>query len=325
MKSLSYPVLLAAGTLSTAVLAEVELPQVYGRADLSVQAHDTASAGSVIQESSNASRLGFHNTHALNDALEVFYRLEYQVNFDESKKAGAGEDVFKARNSIVGLAGSYGTVFLGIHDTPLKKAQGKVDLFSDYFLGDIKKVMNGENRESNSLSYQTPKLAGLQGWVMLLQGEGSDITGDGQADDSLGDALSASVSYAQGPIKAAVAYDSKVNETDTLRASAQYSAGAFSLGALVNQSEPSTGGADSELGYLLSASVKLTAAHKLKAQFVASDEKGAGGQMVSLGWDYTLAKSTRLYAYYTDLGFDDAAKDESALGLGIRHEFGKSK
>ena len=31
----------------------------------------------------------------------------------------------------VGLKGAFGKVFMGMHDTPTKKAQGKVDLFND--------------------------------------------------------------------------------------------------------------------------------------------------------------------------------------------------
>ena len=43
------------------------------------------------------------------------------------------------------MKGSFGTLKLGTHDTPLKLAQLKADLFND-LKGDIKNITDGENK-----------------------------------------------------------------------------------------------------------------------------------------------------------------------------------
>ncbi len=307
------------------------LPQLYGRADVSLQSDEKGTADAVWTTASNSSRLGVHNSHPLNDALAVIYRLEFEVDFTERRRS-TDRGFMRQRNSYLGLKGDWGTAFIGVHDTPFKKAEGKVDLFSNTYVGDINELLGGQNRVSDAVSYITPRLGGVQGWLMLVPGEGegaeSDtadaVTGEGPADG-----LSASISYKNGPWWLALAADSDIAAQDRYRVVAAYKAGPVRLGALLQRSESVAGGSEDGLGYAISAGFALDSANLLKVQYTSSEsdsgEELPGATMTSLGWDHSLAKSTKLYAYFTDISADTAADDRTVFGVGMRHEFGNKK
>lgn len=325
--------LVVAGLLSAPVWADVKMPLFYGRADLSLNRTTVAGASGSVQTNSNASRLGIHNNHAISDSLDIFYRLEYEVDFDERHN-----EPFKSRNAVLGLGGSWGEVFFGIHDTPLKKAELNVDQFNDVHRADMAAILSGQDRVSDSISYMSPKIGGLQGWVMLLPGDdasdnpGTDSGGgsDGAQGDGLADAVSASLVYRKPLWQLALAYNNTLKQRDTLRASGQVNIGRVQLGALLQHTRLSTDNRDDGLGFVLSSAVKLTAKDTLKLQYSRTDEQAqeavAGGDLISLGIDHKLAKTTKLYLYYSDLSVDNnPAAEMSTLGLGLRHNFGQSK
>ena len=69
---------------------------------------------------SNASRFGVKGSEDLGDGLKAIYQIEVRWNVN-GNEAGGGGGVFNGtRNSNVGLQGDFGTVFLGIWDTPYK-------------------------------------------------------------------------------------------------------------------------------------------------------------------------------------------------------------
>ena len=69
----------------------------------------------------------------------------------------------------MGLKGSMGTIFLGKHDTATKKSQKKIDLFND-LAGDIKNILQGENRMSDLVGYTTPKINGFSATFNAIKG-----------------------------------------------------------------------------------------------------------------------------------------------------------
>ncbi|MBL4608878.1 MAG: porin [Pseudomonadales bacterium] len=146
--------LLAVGTgalfLGAGVVSASDAAKVYGRADVSYQYEDykygANQDGNTFVLKSNASRVGVKGKKDVGSDLTAIYQLEWEVDFtDKDSKNGDGDNILKARNSFVGMTGSFGTVVAGTHDTPLKKAQGKVDIFGD-LEGDIKHVIEGEVR-----------------------------------------------------------------------------------------------------------------------------------------------------------------------------------
>ncbi len=131
-------------------------PIVYGKLWLTVEHQDTLS-GTEVDMVSNASRLGVKGSMDFGDGVEVIYQAEYEVDPIDGKADEKNARSFKQRNTFVGIKGSYGTLFLGTHDTATKRSIAKIDLFND-LAGDIKNILQGENRMNDFIGYTTPTL-----------------------------------------------------------------------------------------------------------------------------------------------------------------------
>ncbi|MCW8831720.1 MAG: porin [Colwellia sp.] len=304
--------------LSFSAMAE-ELPSVdiYGRADMSIQSSDEGE-GSFSEIKSNASRIGLKGDYKINDSLTVVYKAEFEVDLD-----GDSDDVWKARNQYVGLKGDFGEVLLGKNDTMLKQSQGKTDLFSDHN-ADIKYLWVGENRLSDTLTYKSPKFNGFQ--------LGATYVAEDEVDGK--DALSVAAFYGDKKLKkskifASVAMDSEVKGKskdgaasgyfDTVRATVQGKLAGFTVGLMVQNQENIDTGAEMD-GVMVSAKYSIGAA-TLKGQYQLADHKdGDDRSGITAGVDYKLAKSTKLYAFYTSFDLD-TDNDEDYLAAGIQYNF----
>jgi len=304
-------------TLSFSALAEGV--DIYGKASLTVQSSD-AGEGSFTEVKSNASRIGFQGTHELSEGLEVIFKAEFQVDLDGDSNKG---DSITDRNQYLGLRGAFGEVLLGKNDTMLKQSQGKVDLFSD-LNGDIKKLWVGENRLADTLTYKSPKFNGLQLGITY------------QAEDELEgeDSTSLALFYGDKKLKkskvyASVAFDSGVKgqskdkviskqEFDAVRATIQSKVADVTLGAIYHSQEGKDG---SEMdGFLVSAKYGLNKLD-LKAQYQTAAHKGDNDRSgFTVGADYKLAKSTKVFTYFTTFDMDTNA-DEDYLAAGIEYKF----
>ncbi len=307
---------LVKNTLALTICSIITLPtfaadvDVYGRADVSVQSSD-AGEGSFTEVKSNASRIGLKGTHKLNDDLEVVYKAEFQVDLDGDSAKG---DSITDRSQYVGLKGGFGEVLLGKNDTMLKQSQGKVDLFSD-LNGDIKNLWKGENRMADTISYKSPKFSDISVGVTYIAEDAIDAE----------DAISVAVFYGDKNLKkskiyAAVAMDSEVKGYDTTRATVQGKVAGVTLGAIYHTQEKSVDGSAEMDGFLVSAKYKIDKV-TLKGQYQTADYDGGDSKSgVTIGADYPLAKSTKLYAFYTSFDMDTGA-DEDYLAAGIQYKF----
>jgi predicted porin len=306
---------LVKNTLALAICSVIALPtfaadvSIYGRADVSVQSSDEGE-GSFTEVKSNASRIGFKGTHTLNDDLEVIYKAEFQVDLDGDSAKG---DSITDRNQYVGLKGGFGEVLLGKNDTMLKQSQGKVDLFSD-LNGDIKSLWKGENRMADTISYKSPKFSDFSVGVTYIAEDAVDAE----------DAISVAVFYGDKKLKkskiyASIAMDSEVKGYDTTRATVQGKVAGVTLGAIYHTQEKVDGGAEMD-GFMVSAKYKIEKV-TLKGQYQTADYDGGDTLSgVTVGADYSLAKSTKLYAFYTSFDMDTGA-DEDYLAAGIQYKF----
>jgi len=286
---------------------EIELPKFYGKVNVSVQATDEADTN-ISEVVSNASRLGVKGEIDLNHGLQGVYKAEYETQVDDGDKDG---ETFAQRNIYAGIKGGFGQVIVGKFDTPLKKAQKKVDLFND-LEGDIKSAITAsDNRASNSTQYSTPKLAGLTANVAHIASE----------DETVNDGTSASVTYSRDKIYAAVAYDTDVEAdgVDVTRLVAQYSIAGIQLGGLWERQEVD-GADDEQMGWVTSVAYKLTSDIKLKAQYGESDIVKNQAKTYSLGVDYKLAKGAKAYAFATDEEYGETDSNEY-YGVGLEYKF----
>lgn len=299
-------------------------PSLYGKVLVGVAKAEMKNAGTSMDQwevQSNSSRVGVKGSQALTpEGMSVFYQYEWTVDVDD-----AASDL-GSRDRFVGVKTDVGAFQLGRFDTPLKKSQGKVDMFGD-FAPDIANIgtavsgaaVKGDRRESNLLQYTSPKIAdAVQVSLALQPGEAAGT------DDGLADATSISVVYVQDALYAALAMDSEINGNDTTRATVQYMGDGFTVGGLWETSEPSTTSTTDTTTLVLSGSYDVNDMVTAKAQLQTTTVDTAGTevdtQATTIGMDYKLGKKTTAQVFYHMAEVDGGA-DYNELNLGLIHSF----
>ncbi|WP_028116834.1 porin [Ferrimonas senticii] len=310
-----------AAALAAAVIPSVAMAEaltLYGKVNIEAGYNDFDDSNSEAAETevrSNSSRLGVKGEIELSPSLTAFYTVEYEVDTDSDDKNN-----FKARNQFVGLKGDLGSVALGRNDTVLKKSQGKVDIFSDYS-GDMKNYgFQGENREEQTVSYLTPTLGLFSaGLTYVAEGSADSVDANGKPTDGFSlAAMYGDAKFKKSDFYLAAAYDADIDKQDSvMRFTAGAKVAGIKLGALYQQQEAFN--SVSKDGLLLSAAYGIDDL-TLKAQFVDMEDTADG---FSVGADYKLAKTTKLFAYYTDRSYEDQLNSKSGAfaAVGLEHKF----
>ena len=289
-----------------------EEPTVYGKLWISVESQDTAS-GTEVDMVSNASRLGIKGSMDFGEGIQAIYQAEYEVDPVDGTADESKDRTFKQRNSFVGLKGSMGTIFLGKHDTATKKSQKKIDLFND-LAGDIKNILQGENRMSDLVGYTTPKINGFSATFNAIKGT------EGLGDDSIGDSTSTSFSYDSENFYIALAFDSELKGYDSTRLTLQIPFNRSQLGIMFQDSEKLSTGVEED-GYVISFSQKVGDKGTLKFQQAESDMKLDSGKQFSFGYDYKLSSKAKAFFFFTDLSGDNTSKEKEITGIGFEYKF----
>ncbi|MCC5868886.1 MAG: porin [Gammaproteobacteria bacterium] len=315
---------LLAAAVASALLAPVAAVadttvQVYGRAHLSVDWLDNG-VDDGLNTSSNSSRLGFRANHDLGNGLTAFVQIEQNIRFEE----GSGN--FSTRDSFVGLRGDFGQFRLGQFDTPLKSVRSRTDFFGDQ-IGDARNltrlrdvygnVNDFDTRFRNGIHYRTPSFSGV-----VFDVHYSTNTGTGATVDNDNDALSTSITYTQGNLYLAGAYERK-NETksDAIRLGATYKIGDLDLAALAQfatlKAPAGFGGIDQDADtYGIGASYKLNGKMTIKGQYywLSADGDEFDANMAVVGLDYRIASPFRLLFAYAHTSNDDNARYSMSRG-----------
>ena len=287
-------------------------PTVYGKVWISVESQDTSS-GTEVDMVSNASRLGVKGSMDFGEGLEAIYQAEYEIDPVDGTADEKNGRTFKQRNSFIGIKGSYGTLFLGTHDTALKKSQSKIDLFND-LAGDIKNILQGENRMSEFIGYTTPTLG--DGFSATFNA----IKGTEEEDNSIGDSTSVSLNYKTKSFYAAIAFDSELKGYDTTRISFQVPLNRTQLGFIYQDTKELSSDLEED-GYVLSFSQKIGKKGVFKIQLAESDMKMGSGKQTSIGYDYKLSEKAKAFIFYTDLSGESLSKEKEISALGFEYKF----
>ena len=289
-----------------------EQPTVYGKLWISIESQNTAS-GTEVDMVSNASRLGIKGSMDFGEGIEAIYQAEYEVDPVDGTADESKDRTFKQRNSFVGLKGSMGTIFLGKHDTATKRSQKKIDLFND-LAGDIKNILQGENRMSDLVGYTTPKINGFSATFNAIKGT------EGLGDDSIGDSTSTSLSYDSENFYIALAFDSELKGYDSTRLTLQIPFSRSQLGIMFQESEKLSTGKEED-GYVISFSQKVGNKGTLKFQQTESDMKLDSGKQFSFGYDYKLSSKAKVFYFFTDLNGNQDSKEKEIHGAGFEYKF----
>lgn len=327
--------------------ALAEGPSFYGRLELAVTNTETGATlqggtnGVDLGESgtyleNNFSLLGVKGTEKIADGFEAIYQMEFQVE----NTSGTG-DVFKARNTYLGLKTNAGTVLVGRNDTVFKQAEGNVDIFGNTN-ADIDRLVSAQTRSADGVWYYSPKIAGLVTLNATYLFDDNDTTA--KTSESLY-ALSATLGdkgFKDQNYYAAVAYNKGIAGVDAYRVVGQAKFGQFKVGGLFQNSEDVVNSDIDGNTYFVNVSYDLNGVN-LKAEY-GVDEAGLGGaytklggvkgaddinfQNFNIGADYRLAKSTMIYGQYAmyrgDFTVANAKtdlEDDNVVSIGVRYDF----
>ncbi|MCL1057400.1 porin [Shewanella gelidimarina] len=338
--------LISASVASVLTLASfgalAESPSFYGRLDLSVTNSDTGltsrenKEGTVIEN--NFSHVGVKGSESLSSNIDVIYQMEFQVENTSSKG-----DVFKARNTFLGLKTTAGTVLVGRNDTVFKQAEGGVDAFGNTN-ADIDRLVGAQTRAADGIWYYSPKIADLVTLNATYLMTDNNQAGVTDADEQY--ALSATIGDKK--LKAqnfyvAGAYNKGIADMDAYRGVAQVKLGDFKLGGLFQNSESISKPNLEGNTYFVNVAYNLNGVN-LKAEY-GKDEAGLGLYAkrsgiqttettdvnitsITIGADYKVSKSTMVYGHYamyegdySTLARKDDLEDDNIFTVGVRYNF----
>lgn len=334
--------------LALAVAAGLAAPAIadttiYGILDVSVDAvdSDAGTAGSTkgFTVSSNSSRLGFKGSADLNNGLKAIWKYETGINIggaDNNNGSGTGTtaSTFTNRNAVVGLAGGFGAVLLGRHDTPMKIIGRKADLFYSSQLGTNYRATNVSTwdlRPNNVIAYQSPKMGGFQALAAYV----TDLAGTEDAT-----AFSINGIYNAGPLMVGLGHEQHMLEDalgpgtdrDATRLMGSYKIG---KGKVVGfyQTEDNGAAADADV-FGIGAKFAVSPSGSVLGQYYDRDVDGTSddGTLFAIGYEHKLGAKTMLYGQYAkaenlvlgagrDESYGSTTTDSDGISVGIRHSF----
>ena len=155
---------LALVSLPLAASADVVLyGQIKGGVEVSknfTKAEKDTKKGTLTHIVDYGSRIGFKGHEDLSNNLRAIWQLEQKVSIGGPDN----EKVFGTRDSFIGLNGDFGTVKAGYIETPVKTANGRLDVWeyddSAAGLGTYTRS-NAAVKRAGAISYETPNMAGF--------------------------------------------------------------------------------------------------------------------------------------------------------------------
>jgi len=318
MKAPQKLLLAAAISASLATPVMAQDIEIYGRAHVSVDALDNGS-DTGMNVSSNSSRLGFRAKHELENGLEAFMQIETNIRYDQGNGGSLA-----SRDSFAGIRGGFGQLRVGFFDTPTKLVRSNTDMFGDR-LGDARNFTSGDNmsfdnRFRNGVHYRSPSKGPVTFDVQY-----SPHNAEGATADNNRTAISTALTYRQGDWYAVVAYetlesavttaDGTVLDPSVVRVGAYYNFKPEWRVSAFFQSATDIAGGDRTV-YGLGTSYR-SGEWTYRAQFYAAsdnDTVNTGANMLVLGADRRLARSTTAYIVYAMADNDAAATFQVSAG-----------
>ncbi|MED5238924.1 MAG: porin [Pseudomonadota bacterium] len=349
--------LLAMAVAAALPVSALAAPTFYGKINLSVDKTSDYPDGALVFSpddlsdawfvSSNSSRLGVRGEDALDfDSISVIY--QYEAGYDVD---GDSDSTFSTRNSFLGLNTGAGKFFAGRFDSVVKDAEGWVDQFNET-VADMEMVFITQNRNDNTLNWESPDFSGVVIRAQIAPGEGDVVTTDvppvpprSETKDGFADTWGLSATLDNGELYAALAYEQSYEQIERLgdsiggdRNALRGTFGikpsdALQLGVIVETASIDPLGIDEAdlMSYLLSGRVGLNDRLGVKAQagILDSSDLDLDIQVLTLGADYKLGSQTTAYgllsASNTDFdpvgSVNDVDESGTAFSVGMVHKF----
>jgi predicted porin len=338
-----------ASVLAAPALAQVPAEiQIYGRVNVSAERIETdnSSDPAVRNESNyefvdNSSRLGIRGNKELTPGLKAIFQIESRVNLTD------GGDVLSSRDSYAGLQGAFGTARLGRTIGPVYYATYDYISMHNHDTGTSSDallhptVVGYAGFMDNTLWYTSPKLGAVTIDAALSLLDETRTAGTDQPRH-----IGLVGSYDSGPLHAALSY-ANTKDSAALGAGSDATAwtlgGAYDfsfmvLGALWEMAETEAGGASVDSDYWRIAAMFPFGQHELHVNYGLVDADGdRGAQQWTLGYNYNITKTTKVYAFYTMVDNDNngnfvmggstntvlpaTGAQYSSIAVGFRHNF----
>jgi len=270
--------------------------------------------GTNFNVASGSSRIGIKGSEKISNDLSAVYQAEFGVDMAD------GSTALSNRNQYVGLSSkSFGTFVAGRHDTPMKLAIAKYDLFGDQIgdNGNIVGVAGGTSvgfnlRTPNTVAYMTPNLAGFNATLAYVADHDQSATLSSASNDdrNKNQAFSASAGYAFKKLfNVTAAYElhnakfiSNLGrgKEDAWMIGAGTEIAGFTIQGLYQQMKSFDAVDNKTNVYGLGAAYTFGKKHTVKGQWFQSDYDSAADKrnMFAVGYDFAMGKQTTLYAAY---------------------------
>lgn len=319
---------------------------IYGRLNVALESvgssHSTVDR-SVKRESNNRSVLGFRGEEDLGDGYVALFQIEGALSLDTGVATS-----FANRDTRVGLAAPWGTVFMGHWSLPYLTATSGFDPYYPTTAGYMSLMANGsaattnnitdrasfDRRQQNTVHYWTPTWNGLTGRVAYAFNEGEK--GPGGSSPHL---WSASLSWDEGPWNLSLAREEHrdyqgpgLNDSGT-KLGVAYRFGDWRLAGAAERLRYETAlGALRRDSFYASATWQLGAGAVKAGYTHAGQGKGPAGAKVgfiaagddtgssqwTVGYDYAFSKRTAVYAYASRIDNQARAAYDFAINpLGV--------
>ena len=319
---------------------------VYGTADAGV-AYSTADRTDGVNKKAGVqggmlqfNKIGFKGTEALGDGLKAIFQIE--MGYD----LGQGTGLNTARESFVGLGGSFGTVKLGRLETLDSQAAANFDALSASAFSPLGTAIGRETFSNSTVAYET-KLGDVQlGAQYAFDGSSASANttfGNGTPQER---AASVSAVYGRGPLEVGYVYSNISNygrvSADDRRIHVLGTSYDFQVakvyGAYVNAKSDLANTLDAQV-YALGVKVPVAKATVIDTSIahVSDDVSNGHANIFGVQAVHSLSKRTAAYAgyqYVRNNGTQYAALNtngvasqgtnglnSSGLGVGLRHNF----
>ena len=304
--------LIALAVLGAFGVAHASDVTIYGKLQPSYDFIDQGgSNGDVVDMKSNSSRLGFKGSEDLGGGLKAIFQIESKAEITET---GNGSTL-SSRDSWVGLAGEFGSLTFGTHQTAYVKSTASYDFFSDS-IGDYNNIMakvNGskvlDDRADKSAYYKSPKMSGFQVLASYAMNDAHEYN---TADN---DNYALALTYANGPLKLVAAYevDQNANSDYTgMKIGAGYKLPmGTQLNAIYENVDIDGSGNGDQNNFYIAASHPITSTVDIMGTYMMADDynnvNNSGAKAYNLGAKYKFSKRTNVLAVYSAVDNDSAA------------------
>jgi len=333
---------IAASFVAAPAMADVT---VYGKIKQSLDMVDITGGADEWQINDRNSRLGFKGSEDLGNGLKAIYKMEFNVR---ASRGGSGtttnatpggnfrpgfanghvngsDAIFANRNQYVGLAGDFGTVLIGRHDSPANIAWNKNNVFGDT-AADLKSGTASPldwERIDGTVAYISPSFSGLTVAAAIVPDE---TTYNPTGGDGIADHYSVAAMYSNAGLYAALAHtslDVTGGALDETVVAVNYAMDAFKVGVTYEDAE---NGINNDVETWQVFGTYKMGNNTLKAQMwdMDSDTALADADGWAIGLDHAFSKRTVAKLTYLDTDADTAAtsvSDGSVFSIQMDHSF----